>query len=89
MLADRIEAALRNGGNSHGRADGFSSVAELEPGPGAEIVTPQLESIVLFRGRSRYLRRADRCQRAAGASTVSHQIWKLVGEGEASAQSSS
>lgn len=49
VLADRIEAALRNGGNGHGRANGFSSVAELEPGPGVEIVTPQrtLESLVL------------------------------------------
>lgn len=50
VLADRIEAALRrNGGNGHGRTNGFSGLAELEPGPGIEIITPErtLASLVL------------------------------------------
>jgi AAA+ superfamily predicted ATPase len=50
VLADRIEAALsRNGGNGHGRANGLSGLAELEPGPGVDVLTPQrtLGSLVL------------------------------------------
>jgi hypothetical protein len=51
VLADRIEAALRRNGNGHGRANGFAGVAELEPGPGVEIATPErtLDSLVLPR----------------------------------------
>lgn len=47
VLADRLEAAFRSsGGNGHGRTNGF---AELEPGPGVEVLTPQrpLASLVL------------------------------------------
>jgi SpoVK/Ycf46/Vps4 family AAA+-type ATPase len=50
VLADRIEAALRQtGGNGHGRANGVLGLADLEPGPGVEVVTPQrtLDSLVL------------------------------------------
>lgn len=49
VLAERLEDALRSNGNGHGRANGFAHVADLEPGPGVEVVTPQrtLTSLVL------------------------------------------
>jgi SpoVK/Ycf46/Vps4 family AAA+-type ATPase len=49
LLADRLEEALRRNGNGHGGANGFSSVAEFQPGLGVEMITPQrsLASLVL------------------------------------------
>lgn len=49
VLADRIESALRrNGGNGNGRTT-FPGLAESEPGPGVEVLTPErtLASLVL------------------------------------------
>ncbi len=47
ILADRLEDALRRGGN--GKRNGFAQLADLEPGPGVEVVTPRrtLSSLVL------------------------------------------